>query len=89
MTLPLTSPHAIVWCGDTPTGSSSHPAIDASEANASRAWGPCRPVSPNDSIKASHETRSRPEECLGSSWQVGREHCLSRVCHETPQNATI
>ena len=57
---------------------SSHPAIDASEASVSRAWGPCRPVSPKDSIKASHETRNRPEECLAARWQVGREHCLSR-----------
>ena len=57
---------------------SSHPTIDASEASVSRAWGPCRPVSPKDSIKASHETRNRPEECLAARWQVGREHCLSR-----------
>ena len=57
---------------------SSHPAIDASEASVSRAWGPCRPVSPKDSIKASHETRNRPEECLAARWQVGREQCLSR-----------
>ena len=54
---------------------SSHPAIDASEASASRAWGPCRPISPKDSIKASHETRNRPEECRGST-VAGRPRAL-------------
>ena len=54
---------------------SSHPTIDASEASVSRAWGPCRPVSPKDPIKASHETRNRPEECLGST-MAGRPRAL-------------
>ena len=63
---------------------SSHPAIDASEASASRAWGPCRPVSPKDSIKASHETRNRPEECLGSA-MAGRPRALFATF---PRNAT-
>ena len=54
---------------------SSHPTTDASEASVSRAWGPCRPVSPKYSIKASHETRNRPEECLGSA-MAGRPRAL-------------
>ena len=57
---------------------SSHPTIDASEASVSRAWGPCRPVSPKYSIKASHETRNRPWSAWAARWQVGREHCLTR-----------
>ena len=76
VTLPPTSPHAIVRCGDTETHLfSSHPAIDASEASASRAWGPCRPVSPNDSTKASHEICNSPEECLDSA-MAGRPRAL-------------
>ena len=62
-------------CGAETHLFSSHPTIDASEASASRAWGPCRPVSPKDSIKASHETRNRPEECLDSA-MAGRPRAL-------------
>ena len=43
----------------------------ARACHAKSGCGPCRPVSPKDSIKASHETRNRPEECLGST-MVGR-----------------
>ena len=62
-------------CGAETHLFSSHPAIDASEASASRAWGPCRPVSSKDSIKASHKTRNRPEECLDST-MAGRPRAL-------------
>ena len=58
-------------CGAETHLFSSHPTIDASEASASRAWGPCRPVSPKDPIKANHATRNRPEECLGSTMACG------------------
>ena len=55
---------------------SSHPTTDASEASASRAWGPCRPISPKDPIKASHETRNRPEGFLVGRTMAGRPRAL-------------
>ena len=75
-------------CGAETHLFSSHPTIDASEASASRAWGPCRPVSPNkDSIKASHETRNRPEECLDSAMAGRPRALLVTKRHKTPRFA--
>ena len=66
---------------------SSHPTTDASEASASRVWGPCRPVSPKGSIKASHGRDS--QQARGVPGQRDGRSAASTVCHETPQNAMI
>ena len=74
MTLPPTSPHAIVWCGDTPVLQSPGDRRERGKRKP-RLGGPCRPVSSKDSIKASHKTRNRPEECLDST-MAGRPRAL-------------
>ena len=86
VTLPPTSPHAIVWCGDTSVLQSSGDRRERGKRKPR--LGPCRPVSPKDSTKASHETRNRPEECLdddgrsvASTVCVTKRHKTSRFGH--------
>ena len=67
---------------------SSHPTIEASETSASRAWGPCQPVSPKGYIKASHGTRNRPEKCLGST-MAGRPRALFVTNRHKTSDLTI
>ena len=52
VTLPPTSPHAIVWCGDTPVV--HRPLDDRCERHkrASRAWSACWPASPKGRIES-------------------------------------
>ena len=86
VTLPPTSPNAIVWCGDKPVLQS--PGDRRKRGKRKPRLGPCRPVSPKDPIKASHETRNRLEECLGSTIAgrpralfVTKRHKTSRFGH--------
>ena len=55
---------------------------------APRAHAGCRPVSPKGAIKASHETRSRPEECLGST-MAGRLRELFVTKHHKRHDLTF
>ena len=70
MTLPPTSVHVIVWCGDTPVVPRSfHSAIDASDDTSARAAPGVRvgqPAAPKAASKLSHEARRSSEECVGS-----------------------
>ena len=91
VTLPPTSPHAIVWCGDTPVLQS--PDDRRERGKRKPRLGPSHSgqsaPKPKDSTKASHETRNRPEECLGSTMAgrprellfVTKRHQSSRFDH--------
>ena len=66
MTLPPTSVHVIVWCGDTPVV--HRPLGDRCERH-KRATAPGVNVgqpAPKAASKLSHEARRSSEECVGS-----------------------
>ena len=67
MTLPPTSVHVIVWCGDTPVVLRGHSAIDASDTSAQAVPGVHvgQPV-PKAASKVSQEACRSSEECVGS-----------------------
>ena len=65
VTLPRTSPPAIVWYQQAPI-IQSDPAIGVTDTSASRAWVHVGQPAPKTALKASHKALYRPEECLGS-----------------------
>ena len=78
-TLPPTSPHAIVWCGETPVLQSpvirrSTRARQAQAAPGAHA-GQSAPKTPS---KRATRLATGPRSAWTARWQVGREHCLSR-----------
>ena len=84
MTLPPTSPHAIVWCGDTPVLQS--PGDRRERGKRKPHLGPMSASQPNSTIRSELRGPQRARGVPGQRWQVGREHCLR---HETAQNVTI
>ena len=66
VTLPPTSVHAIVWCGDTPVLLRSlDDRCERRHKRANRAWSGRWPASPKGASKVSHEARRSSEECVG------------------------
>ena len=78
MTLPPTSVHVIVWCGDTPVVLQSLDDRCERYKRASRAWSARWQASPKGASKVSHEARRSSEECVGS-------HESHRPNYESPR----
>ena len=91
VTLPPTSLHAIVWCGDTPVLQSPGDRRERGKRNKPR-LGPMPASQPQRTHQKSEPRDSQqargPGGAWAARWQVpGRPRAL--VGHKTPQNATI
>jgi len=84
VTLPPTSPHAIVWCGDTPVLQS--PDDRRERGKRKPRLGPMSASQPQRLHQSEPRDSQQARGVPGQRWQVGREHCLR---HETAQNVTI
>ena len=84
VTLPPTSPHAIVWCGDTPVLQS--PDDRRERGKRKPRLGPM----PASQPQRLHQSEPRDsQQARGVPGQRDGRSAASTVCHETPQNATI
>mgnify|MGYP004210666867 CR=1 FL=1 len=82
VTLPRTSPPAIVWYQQAPI-IQSDPAIGVTDTSASRAWVHVGQPAPKTALKASHKALYRPEECLGSHGARPRQRGLVTNRHKS------
>ena len=88
VTLPRTSPPAIVWYQQAPI-IQSDPAIGVTDTSASRAWVHVGQPAPKTALKASHKVLYRPEECLGSHGARPRQRGLVTNRHKSSCHVTI
>ena len=88
VTLPRTSPPAIVWYQQAPI-IQSDPAIGVTDTSASRAWVHVGQPAPKTALKASHKALYRPEECLGSHGARPRQRGLVTNRHKSSCHVTI
>ena len=88
VTLPRTSPPAIVWYQQAPI-LQSNPTIDVTDTSASRAWVHVGQPAPKTALKASHKALYRPEECLGSHGARPRQRGLVTNRHKSSCHVTI
>ena len=85
VTLPRTSPHAIVQCGDTPVLQS--PSDRRERGKRKPRLGPM-PASQPQILHQSEEPRDS-QQARGVPGQRDGRSGASTVCHKTPQNVTI
>ena len=84
VTLPPTSPHAIVWCGDTPVLQS--PDDRRERGKRKPRLGPM----PASQPQRLHQSEPRDsQQARGVPGQRDGRSAASTACHETPQNATV
>ena len=84
VTLPPTSPHAIVWCGDTPVLQS--PGDRRERSKRKPRLGPMSASQP----QRPHQSEPRDsQQARGVPGQHDGRSAASTVRRETPQNATI
>ena len=82
MTLPPTSMHAIMWCGDTPVEFTGHSAIDASDTSARRrAWSERWPASPKGRIESEPRGPSQLRGVRGVARIAPSQLQIVTICH--------
>ena len=89
VTLPRTPPPAIVLYQQGPI-LQSYPAIDVTDASASRAWVHVGQPAPKAVLKASHKVLYSPRSACGVVWcQTAIVRGLVANCHDSPCHVTI
>ena len=88
VTLPRTSPPAIVWYQQAPI-LQSNPTIDVTDTRASRAWVHVDQPAPKTARKASQKVLYRPEEFLVLDGPDRREHGSVTNRHKSSCHVTI